>query len=264
MNSRIGYFNAMESLPKQNDLRALLVEKTLDCIRIKNIIPQLYLNVLASNVIEKSRPHDRILDLAIMGNTYYQAAKGGVIADDYFDSQEKFAVWVRQNSNGVSPLDIILGIFSSMHSRGIAPGALDDKREMPSGIFRVYPAEKGTEILPHQDILYWDVKSNIAKALEGQAGWNIYLDIPTHGGELVIYNYGLEQCDYKCLAGENYGISWLDAGAPVLSIFPEIGELILIDTCRLHAIKKVFGKGHRVTLSGFLGYSETNGLMSWA
>jgi hypothetical protein len=263
-SSSVLCFDILSGLPKQEDLRALLVKQVLGCIRIKNVVSTSNAKKLVFNAMKKGRIHDRLEGLMIAGNTYYQSAQGGKISDRYFENSDSFATWIRKISNGLSILDSVIGIFSSMHHLGISPAALDDGRLMPPAIFRIYPADKNVEILPHQDILHWYINSNIAKSLDGQAGWNIYLDIPSKGGELLIYDNKLNEKDYNSLANGNYGIPWEVAGEPLLRIVPDIGELILIDSQRLHAIKACSGQGYRVTLSGFLGYSENKSLICWA
>ena len=263
---RIVVYNALKGLPTQSDLRYLLVDQTIDCIRIKNVIPNDIATTLSKNAINNSREHDRIENLSITGNTHYHISHNNKEADKNFDSVEAFSEWVQQNSGGSQPLEKIIKLFATMHEQGIHPAVLNknNNHEVPQAIFRVYDARNSPEILPHQDIIQWDIDTPEAKALDAQAGWNLYLDIPTQGGELLIYDNSIEKTEYEELAGDSYGIPWGIAGKAAQKISPEIGELIIIDTRRLHAIKTVSGEGYRVTLSGFLGYSENRGLISWA
>jgi hypothetical protein len=263
-NNKVLKFNAKRSLPTTFEVEQLILAKSISCIIIENLFTKEYCTNLINIISKQKRSHDRLKGVFIVGNTFYQAFQGGNMADEYFSSSNDFAIWLRKCSSGLSPLDVVMGLFSMINEKGVSKAYLSDKREMPQGIFRMYPADYNPEILPHQDVLQWYIDDSVAQNLLGQIGWNIYLDIPSSGGELVLYDKHLDKEEYDSLSKGDYGIPWDKVEYRNIFVSPRIGDLILIDSTRLHAIKKVSGTGDRVTLSGFLGYDNNKTLISWA
>ena len=261
--AKILEFDPCVKMPGLEELEALAVSEDIDAIRITNLVSEGSCKKLSESARNSSQEHGAVEGLQLNGVPYFMASAGGALSEKYYGSTRAFASSVRKNSDGASALDATLGIFAQMHPQGYASAALENGRVMPAGIFRIYPAAECSEVLPHQDILSWEVDSQIARGLYGQMGWNIYIDMPTLGGELFLYDLQFDQEEFEHLAGNSYGLSWQCAGQPLDIIKPKVGELILINSRRVHAVQKAHGSGHRVTLSGFLGMNE-NGLMSWA
>ena len=251
------------TIPGLAELEALAVSEDVDAIRITNLVSEDSCIKLSESARNSSEEHGAVAGLHLNGVPYYMASAGGALSEKYFSSTGVFASSVRKNADGTSPLDAALGMFAQMHPRGYAPAALENGRVMPAGIFRIYPASNCSEVLPHQDVLSWEVDSKIARGLYGQMGWNIYIDMPSNGGELFLYDLKFDKSEFEHIAGDSYGLTWQCAGEPMEIIKPKIGELILINSRRVHAVQKADGVGSRVTLSGFLGMGA-NGLMSWA
>lgn len=111
------------------------------------------------------------------------------------------------------------------------------------------------EALPHQDLLRRETPdSDEVKFQASQLGVNIYLSSAQSGGELEIWNYSFS--DEDCLkygVEGSYGFdrSLLPANSLVLK--PEEGDLVILNTTKVHAINKVL-RGERMTISGFIGF----------
>ena len=137
------------------------------------------------------------------------------------------------------------------------------------GLARVFG--EGSEAYPHDDILLRDIpESLVASQITLQFGANIYLSLPSMGGELDIWNFVLtpEEYDRRRLIGEDgqrsYGLDRALIGPPATTIRPAIGELVLFCANRVHAVRPSYG-GNRVTLSCFVGYSnDSSPLVSWS
>ena len=250
-------------LPSQAELSACLVDGDIDAIRVKHFADLETCQKLTIAAVAASQPHAAVEGLGIDGKPFYLASKNGKLADEYFAYSGVFSAAVRRYANGTSPLDAVLGAFGQMHRGGIRPASLEDGRVMPAGIFRCYPAEKGTDVRPHEDILHWEVESDLARGFLGQGGWNLYTDMPAAGGELVLYGFHLDEREFRDLAKGDYALQWETAGDPLACLTPEVGELIIINSRHLHAVRKSAGDGYRTTLSGFVAYT-TSGLMPWA
>ncbi len=121
------------------------------------------------------------------------------------------------------------------------------------GLLRVL--DEGAPIHPHQDVLRRDAKTAInAYSLKTQLAANIYLNMPQEGGELQLWEHGCSDEEYKNLLtpGEYY-VERSKLVAPFLTIKPEVGELVLFNPTRYHAVTP--GKGtKRVSVSCFVGY----------
>ncbi len=145
-------------------------------------------------------------------------------------------------------------------------------RTMLAGIGRVF--EDDFELPPHQDILARDVKdapiyptypfSNLATQLSA----NIYLRTPKFGGELEIWNVKPSSTKQPEIHDKEYKYEGiidrriLPAATAVIK--PQIGELILFDSTRVHAVRASHG-GPRVSMSMFIGYrNQEEPLTYWS
>ena len=129
-----------------------------------------------------------------------------------------------------------------------------DGRPMFVGLARVF--EAGAGALPHQDFLLWDgVNYPAAHTLITQFGVNIYLQPSQFGGELELWGKNFSAKDYeKFRLPESYGLDRTKLPPSRALIKPEIGDLILFDATKVHAVRPAQGSP-RVTLSAFIGYS---------
>ncbi|WP_424188071.1 hypothetical protein ACOBQX_09040 [Actinokineospora sp. G85] len=127
-------------------------------------------------------------------------------------------------------------------------------RKMPFGITRLW--RTGKEALPHQDLLWREVAPEaMSVPLVGQLGVNIYLDTADEGGELETWDRYITDEDYEPLRETypgSYGYSRDMLPEESLLISPEVGDLVMVNTTRAHAVRKIT-KGRRMTVSGFVG-----------
>jgi hypothetical protein len=140
-------------------------------------------------------------------------------------------------------------------------------KEAFAGLVRV--VRKGNEILPHQDELGEDMPSlDFAQRLKepgGQFAVNVYLQVPEQGGELQLWRqrYTAGQMANMRLASSDYGIDPALLPLPDAVIKPKVGDLILFDSSRMHAVAKSFGIP-RVSISMFLGVASTGEARYWS
>jgi hypothetical protein len=130
-------------------------------------------------------------------------------------------------------------------------------KKMVFGITRIW--KLGSEGLPHQDVLHRELPSE-AKAMmvTRQFGINIYLTTPKKGGQLEIWNRIIEDEEWRRLGVPgSYGFSRDILPSEPTVIEPEAGDLIVINTQHVHAIKPV-SSGDRITTSGFMAYFGDN------
>jgi hypothetical protein len=123
----------------------------------------------------------------------------------------------------------------------------------------------GIDLEPHIDSLEWTLPKDIAWTLRYQLSANIYLQVPSHGGELELWNVAPDPSEYASLQGDrHYGISREKMSAPDAIVKPDSGDLIFLNPRFVHAVRPVLDKD-RVTLSAFVGVmSETEPLVYWS
>ena len=127
-----------------------------------------------------------------------------------------------------------------------------EKQAMFFGIIRIWV--EGTEALPHQDLLHREISDLVTTDEYSQLGANIYLQPAEDGGALEIWDHVFsdKDCEKHNLKG-SYGFSRDLLPKDSLVIHPEQGDLILLNTTKVHAIRKIL-RGERITISGFIGY----------
>ena len=138
-------------------------------------------------------------------------------------------------------------------------------RTMLAGIGRVF--EDNFELPPHQDILARDVSdapiypSYPFSNLVTQLSANIYLRTPKFGGELEIWNVKPQTTKQPEIHEKEYKYEGIidrrTLPTATAVIKPQIGELILFDSTRVHAVRASHG-GPRVSMSMFIGYRNQN------
>ena len=138
----------------------------------------------------------------------------------------------------------------------------EDMRPMMARILN----RSGHSALPHDDFQKrYAAQFPWATNLTGQLGMNIYLELPEKGGQLQLWDISLSDSEYNSMRlNDSYGIERALLPEPSMTIKPSEGELVLIDTKKLHAISPL-QKGRRITLSSFLGViDEVEPLLMWS
>ncbi len=104
------------------------------------------------------------------------------------------------------------------------------------------------EELPHIDSVeeLYDDRSSPMALIE----FIVHLEVPSLGGELVLYDLILKRHVFEALRGEDPGLAWTMAGAPNEVLRPAAGEIILFDSQRLHGIRAVRGRSAALALRG--------------
>ncbi|RHZ35192.1 2OG-Fe(II) oxygenase [endosymbiont GvMRE of Glomus versiforme] len=149
----------------------------------------------------------------------------------------------------LSPIDKIRLLLDEQWERGASRLNLGGGN-MFVGLMRA----SEEELFPHEDKLERDDRNVISKFnYMTQAAFNCYLKIPETGGALQLWNTSLEDDEYKILSDGCYGIKNKSLlPPPVVTIYPEVGELIIFHSRCLHAITK--SSKTRIGVSGFILY----------
>lgn len=121
------------------------------------------------------------------------------------------------------------------------------------------------EILPHEDKLERDDPSILSKVdYKTQIAFNVYLKVPSAGGNLQLWDISLPDNVYNHLRGASYGIPRDLLPSPVLSLSPNAGEFIAFRPRYIHAVSSCDGD-IRTSASGFFLYQgEDKPLLLWS
>lgn len=92
--------------------------------------------------------------------------------------------------------------------------------------------------------------------LTKRIGLNVYLDMPSAGGAIEFWNREFSDAEYARSKRPDYGLDRQLLGAPDLTIRPQVGQAILFDASRPHAVEALAGVGERITNASFFSYSR--------
>jgi len=157
----------------------------------------------------------------------------------------------------LSPIDRLRLELDEHWSFGANLARIEGKKAL-SGIFRIMPAELSnlSEDNPHCD----SVLDKYFPTIKGQFAASIYLNVPTQGGELEIWDVppfsNDEMNDFGPIS------SWRSKLNESIKIKPEQGDLMLFSTRRPHAITK-FDSAIRTSLQTFIGIDDSNKIFVW-
>ncbi|MGH4022166.1 MAG: hypothetical protein ACRDT0_23620 [Pseudonocardiaceae bacterium] len=131
-----------------------------------------------------------------------------------------------------------------------------DERPLVFGMLRVW--QNGAQALPHLDIL-GEAAPEVAEArtFTEQLGVNIYLRVPpgnNDDGAVELWDFGVFDIDrIRHGIDSTYGYRRELLAEPAVVVRPEVGDLLLLRSTRVHAVRPT-SVGQRVTLSGFVGH----------
>lgn len=125
------------------------------------------------------------------------------------------------------------------------------------GIMRVWDAQ--AEALPHFDVINaLSEELKLVERFSDQLGVNLFLRGSSEGGEFEAWDLNLSAVrNYREGVVGTYGFPRSQLPAPDVKIKPSTGDLFLVKTTKLHAVRPT-RRGERVTLSGFVGYQSTD------
>lgn len=156
----------------------------------------------------------------------------------------------------LSPIDALRLQFDELWPYGANVAAFEGKK-MFTGIGRVMDAATShlLEEQPHFD----SVPEKLSKLI-GQFSANIYLTVPSSGGELELWD--MPPLPIAEIDNADLDTDWRSHLGESLLIKPEKGELVLINTRRAHAVRR-FNEGKRISLQSFIGLKADNSLALW-
>jgi hypothetical protein len=161
-----------------------------------------------------------------------------------------------------SPIDVFRCVVDELWPKGANLQTLSG-RKMFVGLSR--SMRPGAPLLAHHDMFSrlapLDPEAN---NLLMQMAVNVYVDVPQEGGELLIWKTEISDAEFLRRRGSKYGMDIEPLGAPDIVVKPRVGDLIIFNARKLHAVGPGCGSD-RLTVSSFLGYrGESQPLTVWS
>ncbi len=218
-------------------------------------------NFINSNLVAK---YTNAKDIGRVGMAFYEVQENPTMLDTYYKIAKTNNMLIKETfSPYVSPIDMLMIDLNKAWIPGCKLENLHGEN-MFVGLLRIL--DENASIHPHQDVLRRDAKTALnAYTLMTQLAANIYLNMPSEGGELQLWANGCSDEEYaKLLTPNDYYVDRRKLTEPIITIKPEAGELVLFNPTRYHAVTA--GKGaKRVSVSCFIGYrGEYNPLTLWS
>ncbi|MGB3204477.1 MAG: hypothetical protein WBB28_05770 [Crinalium sp.] len=156
----------------------------------------------------------------------------------------------------ISPIDRLRVELDDIWSYGCNLAKLGDQKVF-AGIVREHKKDSPGE--PHCDVMGWGFLGSYKDKpnLINNIAANVYLRTSESGGEIMLWDewptqseYNIERkIDEPVIVGDHKKIT-----QPKLEIRPNLGDLILFNSMRIHAVKKI-ETGVRMTWGCLIGYS---------
>lgn len=189
-------------------------------------------------------------------NTTFGRPRDSEEASRYYQDALRYVKKIRAlSAPRLAPIDKLRLELDEMWPPGAQIGAFEG-RKMFVGVARItHPGSDTLEKKPHVDSLPPTFE------LAGQYSANIYLSVPESGGELVAWPLPeMSAKDIDDLA-RNEELWRKDLGRGI-EIKPRVGDLILINTRKPHAVRR-FDQGSRISLQSFIGRLPSQALRLW-
>ncbi len=243
-----------------------LASGEFDVIRVRKLVSEESCRHLARAVLNDPAvvQHDDVEGLRVVGTSHYQAARDERIALSYRDSPDRRLGWLRRLSMPYgSSFDAAFSLLGTVWPGGCRVLSLSSEGRLAPLTVRIYSSGVGIE--PHLDVLAMESPSDEGTAgMLTQFGANVYVSVPEAGGELELFSTEVAEVP-RDLSGGPFSVAREDLSDPAVVLRPEVGDLVIFLSHRLHAVTPAVGETQRITVSFFVGVeSLTRPLSIWA
>jgi hypothetical protein len=250
-SNRVAEIDAFAEPPVENFLSSIW-NGELAAVRVNNLASSTACHHLTQRLLasEAAVDHLDVAGLRVIGLSHFQVARDTTLIRRYQEEARTTAGMLRHLASPyASPFDSALAFITQWWPPGCQLMTLDTEGRLSPFTVRIY--REGVGIEPHQDILSAESPNDpSAKSLIHQFGANIYLSMGVN--------------TYKDLAEGPRVVSRDSLPAPVVTIAPVVGELIIFPSHSIHAVKASEGSGSRITISFFIGVqSNSSALKVW-
>ncbi len=237
----------------EKNLKYLLEEKIL-AIRIPNFISKEICNFSAKKILDRSDKgyFNKAKEIGRIGLAHFEVNSIEKF-NEYHDNALKNTERLRDIFDPyLSPIDKLRLKLEEVWPAGAGLEILYG-RKCFVGICRII--DPSVSLLAHNDRLDRDSPDSYqAASLLGQLSANIFVQVPDHGGGLLLWDKGpSSEEEYIKLKNGKYGIQHEVLGDPALTIHPTQGDLVIFNTRKYHGVAPGVGAS-RINVGMFIGY----------
>ncbi len=236
------------------DLLALFRSQFL-AIRAKGFCPPEACAAMSERIAKHpelaSYPHAP--EIGRVMTAFYEGHSDPAVRQRYYDRALAASVEFRNFSSPyLNPLDHLRLILEDAWPMGAVREDIHG-RPMAFGLAQLF--REGACALPHQDFLRMDEPDNPrAQTLVTQATALVYLRPADAGGFLQLWREHYDHEEFMDRRNrDSYGLDYRLIPPPAVVISPEVGELVLADSTKVHAVTKVEA-GLRIAVNCFIGF----------
>lgn len=157
------------------------------------------------------------------------------------------------------PVAAALAAFGEAWGTPVTPATVQGR---PVSVMTMREINGGS--LPHDDVVNRELAADtLDQHITAQLAFNVFVSAPVAGGAFRIWRRRWQERDeqeYRYSYG--YRPEAVE-GCAQAAFVPRLGEATLFDSGHFHGID-VVGEGRRITLSFFLGFTDTGQIVSWA
>ena len=241
----------LDALDTESLLR--LTEERLLAVRVRRFVPRPLADDLGQQILGNGfATYTNAPSIGRIGMAFYEAEHQRAQLDDYFASVASNLEELRRRCRPyLNPIDLVRCTLDEVWPAGARLQTLWG-RKMYVGLSRV--VKPGVRFLAHHDIFAKDAPDSFqARSLEAQFACNVYLNMPTEGGALQMWDDDITPDQFDEMRGDTYGIEPSLLGPPALEVRPQPGDFIMFNSRRMHSVTPGVADP-RLSLSFFVGY----------
>lgn len=251
---------------KSEHIQALAQDDLL-AVRVEGYYPEEASDQLSQKILESrqvSRYTHEIVEGGELKKLYFGVDRlgfaynltygaGEEVKQKYYEKAERAIHLLRRYSSPfATPVDKLRLELDERFPYGANVAAFEG-RKMLAGIGRI-TLSKYSHLSAEQP--HFDALPEAVAKLDAQLAANIYLKVPSRGGELELWDVPPTEPLMSVPK------DWRAILPPSQLIAPKKGEMIIFNCRRPHAIREFSGV-NRVTMQVFLGYQEARPLQLW-
>jgi hypothetical protein len=252
--------------PTKGGLFRIFENSEIAALRIRNLISASACEDIAARLLasEEIVRHADVEGLRVLGLSHFQVARNVALRSKYAEEARTSAGTLRfLSAPHASPFDSALAFLAQSWSGGCQIMTLPTEGNLSPFTIRIYG--NGVGIDPHQDILSAESPNDAkARVFTTQLAANIYLSMG-EGGALEIFDEAHSATGYTDLSEGPKVVERDRLPPPEVTLEPEVGDLVVFPSRRVHAVAPNRGEIPRITVSFFIGVmSEQEPLQLWA
>ncbi len=224
-------------------------------VRISGFCPPTTCQVIASRLLEHPQlsfyPHAP--SIAHVFDAFYEGYQNPKKREKYYEGVAARNHALRMLSwPHLNPMNHLQLLLDEIWPLGARREQIHDC-PMAFGLAQIF--SEGACALPHQDFLRMDEPDNVrAQTMLTQITAIVYTSIASGGGQLQLWHEHFNHQEFEARRDPaSYGVDYAKIPPPALTITPDIGDLILADSTKVHAVTRI-DEGNRIALNCFLGF----------